>query len=59
MTVPSALSQHLNFCTFILLLPTACFFHLFDHHQVNKNAFFLFVPAFILPDDEQMNDRNM
>jgi len=59
MTVQCTLSQHLNFFTFTLLLPTTCFFHSFDRHQVNKNAFFMFVLAFILPDDGQMNDRNV
>ena len=29
-------SQHLNFCTFRLLLPTTCFGHSFDHHQVEE-----------------------
>jgi len=53
-------SQHLNFCMFTLLLPTACFGHSFDHHQVEKkNAsyveFFLFVLAFFLIDNGQMN----
>ena len=49
-TVQSMQSQHLNFCMFTLLLPTACFGHSFDHHQVGNIAsdvaFFLFLLAF-------------
>jgi len=36
LTIQSTQSQHLNFCTFDLFLPTTRFGHSFDHHYVQK-----------------------